>query len=412
MRYDILFRDVILGGKTVSIAISGNRFAAIGELPDAGADKVIECGGKFAATLPFYNTHAHAAMTLFQSFAEDMELFDWLQNHIWPAEAKLTDEDIYIGTRLATVQMIRSGTVYFNDSYWKPDNAYRAVQESGMRATLGKIYLQGVSDNNASCDLLASGGCSRITVSHAPHAIYTVNETQFRNIARMMESDDLQLHVHVAETAKEVADCRKEHNGMTPVEYLDSLGLINSRAVLAHCVHLSDHDREIIASRGAVIAHNPVSNIKLCSGLFNFERAKAAGCKVALGTDSSASNNDLSMLEEMKFAALTAKMSAQSPTAGKVQDIFDMATSAGAAVAQVSGKIAVGCEADMLLIDLTHPLFAAGHDLTADLVYAAVPEVIDSVLCDGKFLMEKRVIPGESDIVAQGSEVCRKIRCR
>jgi 5-methylthioadenosine/S-adenosylhomocysteine deaminase len=236
-----------------------------------------------------------------------------------------------------------------------------------------------------------------------------VDKPTLQSIAEMMESDGRTVHIHVSETAKEVADCLKEHNA-TPVEYLDSLGLINERAMLAHCVHLTDHDREIIAARGAYIAHNPVSNMKLCSGLFDFESAVKAGCKVAIGTDGTSSNNNLSMLDEMKIAALTAKTVSKVPTAGRTAAIFHAATAAGAGFAGVNaGEIAVGKAADMLLIDLDHPVMSGNYDLIADMVYAAGTDVIHSVICDGNFLMKNRIVPGEAEVTAAAREVCRKI---
>lgn len=415
--YDLIIKNCLLDGVESDIAVENGIISAIGSID--GAAKEVFDAGNMAVLPPFYNTHTHAAMTLLRSYAEDMELFDWLSNHIWPIEAKLTEEDVYIGTRLATVEMIRSGTVYFNDSYWMPRSALRAVEESGMRATLGLLYLcnpDGDVPNaaqKANSELLEAhrNSNSLVTVAHSPHAVYTVSEEVLRSIARQMECDGFPVHIHVSETAKEVEDCRKQHNGMTPVEYLDSIGLINERAMLAHCVHLTDRDREIIAARGAYIAHNPVSNLKLCSGVFDFERAKAAGCRVTLGTDGTSSNNALSMLSEMKFAALSAKLTGNSPKAGKVGDIFNIATAAGTAFAGVNGgKIAVGKVADMMLIDLKHPVLCAGYDLISDLVYAGEPEMIDSVICNGKFLMKNRFIPGEKEIASAAHEVCCKLK--
>ena len=409
--YDLVIKNCLLNNSVTDIAIENGKIAAIGAIP--GEAKEIFDAADMAVLPPFYNTHTHAAMTLLRSYAEDMELFDWLSNHIWPVEAKLSAEDIYIGTKLAAIEMIRSGTVYFNDSYWHPEAALRAVQETGMRATLGLLYLGNVSDDAQSANaalIEAAKDCDTVDVSHTPHAIYTVDKPMLQKIAAMMESDGRKVHIHVSETAQEVEDCLKTH-GMTPVEYLNSLGLISERAMLAHCVHLTDHDREIIAARGAYIAHNPVSNLKLCSGVFDFERAKAAGCRVTLGTDGTSSNNSLSMLGEMKFAALSAKFTGNSPKAGRVGDIFNIATAAGCAFAGVdAGSIAVGKAADILLIDLKHPVLSAGYDLVSDLVYAGEPEMIDSVICNGKFLMKNRIIPGEADVVAAAREVCSKLK--
>ena len=407
-----LLKNVILDRQCCDILIENGMISAVAPAISAPDAEIFDGQKKLAVLPPFYNAHNHAAMTLLRGYAEDMELFDWLSNHIWPVEAKLTAEDIYIGTKLATIEMIHSGTVYFNDSYWHPEAALKAVQESGMRATLGLLYLGNISDDAKSANealIEAAQNAENVTVSHTPHAIYTVDKPTLQKIAKMMESDGRKIHIHVSETAKEVADCLKEHR-MTPVEYLDNLGLINERAMLAHCVHLTDHDREIIAARGAYIAHNPVSNMKLCSGMFDFEAARKAGCKVAIGTDGTSSNNNLSMIDEMKVAALTAKMTAKLPTAGKTADIFHAATVTGAEFAGVNaGKIAAGMVADMLLIDMTHPVMSGNYDLIADMVYAADTTVIDSVICNGKFLMQNRIIPGESEIIDAARAVCRKI---
>ena len=407
-----LLKNVVLNGKITSILIENNLISAIAPDLDCPDAEFFDGNGKLAVLPPFYNAHNHAAMTLLRGYAEDMELFDWLSNHIWPVEAKLSAEDIYIGTKLAAVEMIRSGTVYFNDSYWHPEAALRAVKETGMRATLGMLYLGNISDDAKAANaalIEAAQDVETIQVAHTPHAIYTVDKPTLQKIAAMMETDGRKVHIHVSETAKEVEDCLKEHN-MTPVEYLDSLGLISERAMLAHCVHLTDRDREIIAAKGAYIAHNPVSNMKLCSGMFNFEAAKKAGCRIAIGTDGTSSNNNLSMIDEMKSAALTAKVTAALPTAGKTADIFHAATVTGAEFAGVdAGIIAAGKVADMILVDLDHPVMSAGYDLIADMVYAADSSVIDSVICNGKFLMQNRIIPQEKEIIAEAREVCRKI---
>ncbi len=415
--YDLLIKNCTVNGCVADIAVQNGKIAAIGKISDPAAETFD--AADMAALPPFYNTHTHAAMTLLRSFAEDMELFDWLSNHIWPIEAKLTEEDIYIGTRMATIEMIRSGTVYFNDSYWMPQAALRAVRESGMRATLGLLYLCNPSGDVpetakiANEALLSAHGESDalINIAHTPHAVYTVSENVLRDIAHQMENDGFKVHIHVSETAKEVEDCRKAHDGLTPVEYLDKIGLINERAMLAHCVHLTDYDREIIASRGAYIAHNPVSNLKLCSGVFDFERARAAGCRVTLGTDGTSSNNSLSMIDEMKFAALSAKLTAASPKAGKVGDIFAVATDGGCRFAGVDGGgIAVGKAADIMLIDLKHPVLCGKYDLISDLVYAGEPGMVDTLICNGKFLMKNHIIPGEAEIVAATAEVCDKLK--
>jgi len=414
----ISIENVLLDGKNTCVRIEGSRFARIGGAP-APADTVIDCRGKMAIVPPFYNAHHHAAMTLFRGYADDLELFKWLNEYIWPAEARLSAEDIYIGAKLAIVEMIKSGTVFFNDMYWQPLSTLRAARDMKVRAAVGLMticspdgeVLPRCREDNAQL-LAARSECpGRLIVNHAPHAIYTVGEKTLRRIAAEADELGLRIHIHVSETAKEVADCRSAHHGMTPVEYLDSLGIIRADAVLAHCVHLTDRDREIIAGRGAVAAHMPVSNMKLCSGMFDFEAARRAGCRVAIGTDGASSNNNLSMLDEMKFAALTAKARTGDPTAGRAADIWRAATEEGARAFGIdAGAIAAGKLADAVLIDLTQPCLVGDYSLTSNLVYSADPSVVDTVICDGEILMRGRAIPGEAEIVAAAREVCDKFR--
>ena len=407
----LLLKDLILDGKITSITIENGIISNINETLVADENtEIFDCRKKLAATLPFYNTHTHAAMTLLRSYAEDMELFNWLNNHIWPMEAKLTADDIYIGSRLAILEMIRSGTVFFNDSYWHPEATLQAVKDSGIRATLGMLYL---SDKGIRNDefIARAKEVPLVNVSHAPHAIYTVDTEKLRKIAETSAQDGLQVHIHVAETATEVADSLKKY-GKTPVAYLDSLGLINERAALAHCVHLTDEDREIIAARGAYILHNPVSNMKLCSGIFDFEKALKAGCKITIGTDGSSSNNSLSMLEEMKFAALCAKVTSASPLAGNKSDILRAASITGAELAKVDAGIAPGKAADLLLIDTEHVSMCAGYDMEADLIYSGDPQMIDSVICNGKFLKKNGVIDGEKEIISEAEKLFANLRKR
>ena len=414
----ISIENVVLNGKSTCVRIEGNRFARIGGTPSP-ADTVIDCRGMMAIVPPFYNVHNHAAMTLFRGYADDLELFRWLNDYIWPAEAKLTEDDVYIGVKLAIVEMIKSGTVFFNDMYWHPLGTLRAARDMKVRAAVGLMSICGQGgellpqcrEDNERLLAAREGLPERLIVNHGPHAVYTVDEKNLRRIADEADKWNLKIHIHVSETYKEYSDCRHAHNRLTPVEYLDSLGIIRRDAVLAHAVYLTKHDREIIAERGAVIAHMPVSNMKLCSGTFNFTDAVKAGCRVAIGTDGASSNNNLSMLDEMKFAALVAKMRSGDPTAGAAPDIFRAATEVGAsAFGFDAGLIEAGKLADALLVDLNQPCMVGDYSLTSNLVYSADPSVIDTVICDGEVLMRGRVVAGESEIVAAAREVCDKFR--
>ncbi len=415
----LLLRSVVLDGRVTDVRIQGRRFADIGvgcgdRLPP---DRQIDGRGRMAIVPAFYNGHTHAAMTLLRGYAEDLELGTWLSEHIWPAEATLTAEDVYAGTRLAILEMIKSGTVYFNDMYWEPSASAMAAIQMGVRADIGMLHISGpdgLPNPRAEAGIAALLALEpalpdRISVTHAPHSPYATSAEQLAWIAADSARSGRRIHIHAAETADEVRDCIAAH-GMTPIAYLDSLGLVTPRSVLAHCVHLTDEDRAIIARRGAVIAHMAVSNLKLCSGFFEHARALDAGCRVILGTDGAASNNSLSMLGEMKTAALLAKSQAGSPLAGRDHAMLAAATYESAAAFGIdAGVIEPGKLADALLVDLDHHAMVGDYSLDANLVYAADPSVIDTVICDGQVLMQGRVVPGEREIVAQARAACSRL---
>ena len=413
---DILIKNVLLNGNICDVEIENGRFSRIAGNITENAGKVIDAAGRFAITPAFYNTHTHMAMTLLRGYADDLELFDWLSNHIWPAEAKLTEEDVYIGTRLAILEMIKSGTVFFNDSYWHPRAIAKAAAEMGVKAEVGLLYLS-IKDGstlkneqNEAVLEMESSLPESVRIAHSPHAIYTVSRERLLQVAKDSASDGRRIHIHAAETRKEFEDCLAQHNA-TPIAYLNSLGILGPKTILAHCVHLTDDDRKIIAETGAVIAHNPVSNQKLCSGIFEWQKAADAGCRITIGTDGCSSNNNLSMFEEMKFAALSAKISSGDPKSGKAEEIFRAATvNAAEAFGFDAGVIAVGKEADALLIDLDAPEMIGDYNLTSNLVYAASNRVIDTVICSGRILMEHGVVPGEKQIISAARKVCDKLR--
>ena len=413
----VLLKNIILDGRCQDVLLVGNRFDRFAERIDEPAEQIIDGAGELALLPPFHNLHSHAAMTLLRGYADDMELFTWLKNYIWPAEALLTHDDVYWGTKLALLEMIRSGTVFVNDMYWHQTASLDAVEEMGLRAAIGYMFIcvpgGGVLESNLQANALlkkrASTCSSRINLTYAPHAIYTVNEKTLLEIAAEARHEQAVLHIHAAETLQEVEDCQKEH-GMTPIAYLHKLGVLGPKTVLAHCVHLTDDDIAIIAGSGAVIAHNPVSNIKLCSGLFRFQAALEAGCRIGIGTDGCSSNNNLSMLEEMKFAALSAKIQSGKPETGRDKDVFAAATKTGCALFDIDGgEFAAGKLADALLVRLKHPQMIGDYSLVSNLVYSADNSVIDSLICDGKILMQHGKVAGEEEIIDKNLQICRKI---
>ncbi|MBR7140294.1 MAG: amidohydrolase [Lentisphaeria bacterium] len=414
----LLLKDVLLDGRMRDILIENTQISRIGNGIEAPGAKIINGAGHLAAVVPFYNTHTHTAMTLLRGYADDLALFTWLNEHIWPAEAKMDAHDIYAGTRLGILEMIKSGCCFFNEMYWFPHEAVRAAGEMGVRADIGLVHLAlpGSTTARSAAQIredalaLAKELPAGVRIALAPHAIYTVCESALRDVTAVAEELQMPLHIHCSETLREVEDCRREHNDLSPVAYLDSVGVLKENTLLAHCVHLTDDDRKIIAGTGAVISHCPVSNMKLCSGTFDLQAALGAGCRVTIGTDGASSNNNLSMLEEMKFAALAAKLKSDDPTAGKDEDIYRCATLNGAAYAGVNAGIAEGCAADILLVELDHCRMVGDYNLVANLVYSADSSVMHTFICNGRVIMEDHHVPGEEEIIADARRCCDKFR--
>ena len=414
----ILLKNAVVDGKVTDILVENQTISRIAPGITAPGAQVIECGAHLAAVVPFYNTHTHTAMSLLRGYADDLALFTWLNEHIWPAEAKMDAHDIYAGTRLGILEMIKSGCCYFNEMYWFPEECIRAAGEMGVRADIGLVHLALPGSTTArdaekikeDALKLRENLPAGVRIALAPHAIYTVCESALKDVVQVSAELEMPLHIHCSETLREVEDCRREHNNLTPVEYLDSMGIISEGTFLAHCVHLTGHDREIIAARKAVICHCPVSNMKLCSGTFDLTAALDAKCRVTIGTDGASSNNNLSMVEEMKFAALAAKLKSDDPTAGKDEDVFRCATVNGAAAAGVNAGIAEGCAADILLVELNHCRMVGDYNLTANLVYSADSSVMHTLICNGKVIMENHHVPGEEEIIADARKCCDKFR--
>jgi 5-methylthioadenosine/S-adenosylhomocysteine deaminase len=404
---NMLVRKVQLDGRTVDVLVEGNRFKAIGENLAVDAEEVLDGNGM--AILPtFVNMHTHASMTLMRSYADDLELHDWLENHIWPLEAQLNEEDIYHGARLACLEMIKSGTTCFNDMYWHFHGVARAVEEMGLRATLSSVFIdfndatKAAEQRELTEKLFEESQqySSRIRFALGPHAIYTVSEESLRWAKAFADSHGLLLHIHISETEKEVADCLSQH-GLRPIQWLEKMGFLGSNVIAAHAIHVTDQEIGILARNQVKVVHNPVSNMKLASGSFPYARMRNGGVAVSLGTDGCASNNNLDLLEEMKVAALHAKLFHRDPTTLPVPEVFEMATTRGAeALGLECGTIAVGGLADFMLVDRSDHRLAPGYRLIEDLVYSADCSCINTVVCNGKILMRNGAVEGEEEIVA------------
>ena len=413
----ILLKSAVLpgvdGNRVVDILIAGNRFARIGSVaPDesAGAE-VVDCS-HFAVFPAFYNGHTHAAMSLLRGYADDMPLQKWLQEYIWPFEAKLTGDDVELACRLAVLEMIKSGTVFFADMYWHRERTIKVVEEMGIRAAVGVTFAESLMtaeqiEGNFKFLAAHTGESERVKLAVAPHSVYTVGEGLLRRCADFARAERFLVHTHLSETKKELEDCEKQY-GCSPVRLLERAGMLGEGLAAAHCVHFSDDDVKAFVGSGATAVLNPNSNLKLASGIPPIDRLLRAGAKVALGTDGDSSNNNLDMHEEMKLAALLAKVQGGAETL-PAHDALKMATvnSARAYGLNDAGEVREGFLADCLLVDLKNERMVPGHNPVSNWVYAADSSCIDSVICNGKFVMRGRHVDGEEEIVRE-AQACAK----
>jgi 5-methylthioadenosine/S-adenosylhomocysteine deaminase len=400
--------NALLDGERVGVRCADGTIAAIG--PDVAAepgDEALDAGGAHLVP-PLVNGHTHAAMTLFRGSGGDLPLMPWLEEKIWPIEAKLSEEDVYWGARLACAEMLRSGTTRFWDMYWHPEATARAVADSGIRATIGAplFDLHGSPEQlreMAHRGLEALAGCGpEIAPALAPHAIYTVSEESLRWIGELSAERELPVQIHLSETEGEVQDCLAAH-GARPAFYLDRLGLLSERTVIAHGVWLDPEELALLAERGATVVTNPVANMKLAvGGVFPHPAARAAGVAVGLGSDGAGSNDSLDLLADLKTFALAQKHAAADPTAIDAAEAWDVATGATAPRLGAT-KLEPGAPADFLLLRPDSPELGIG-ELTANLVYAASGAAVDTTVVAGEVLMRGGEIAGLEEVVVRAAE--------
>ena len=390
-----------------SIAIDDGRIIDI--LPSAQASRQYSAHTLLDyprhALLPgMINTHTHAAMSLFRGLADDLALMDWLQNHIWPAEAKWVNEAfVQTGTELAIAEMLRCGTTCFNDMYYYPDVTARVARRAGMRASVGLIVLDfpTVWAQNAD-DYIDKGTALRdiyrddelIRTAFAPHAPYTVSDAPLHKIRMLADELDMPVHMHVHETAFEVEQAVK-NNGKRPLQRLHELGLVSPNLLAVHMTQLQDSEIELLAESGSHVVHCPESNLKLASGFCPVANLLQAGVNVALGTDGAASNNDLDLLGEMRSAALLAKGVANDATVVPAYQALEMATINGAralGIDSLTGSLETGKQADLIAVDLNEVETTPVFNPVSHLVYCAGRNQVTDTWVAGKHLMKQRVL--------------------
>ncbi len=404
----------ILNGETVGLRCEDGHIAELGPgvEPRPGEETIDAAGAALIA--PLLNGHTHAAMTLFRGSGGDLPLMRWLRERVWPIEARLEPEDVYWGTRLACLEMIRTGTASFWDMYWRPVESARAVRDAGLRATIGGPLLDaGGGDaekmrETALRDLeelkeLGPGVGGAVT----PHSIYTVSEGLLRWAAELAGERGLPVHIHLSETEQEVADCVAAH-GLRPAAYLDRLGMLSERTVLAHGVWLDRSELELIAERRCTVVTNPVANMKLAVGaVFPYPAARDAGVAVGLGTDGAGSNDSLDLLSDVKTFALVQKHAAGDPAAIRAEEAWEIATGRRAPLLG-GAPLGAGTPADFLLLRRSSPELSLGK-LTDDLVYAAAGQIVDTTVVAGRVLMRGDEIPGGEEVVAHAIERARRL---
>ncbi len=384
--------------KVADIAVEGNKIAAIGTAPaDFVADETIDGKDKLA-TAGFVNAHTHVSMTLLRSYADDMQLMDWLQNKIWPIEAKMKKEDIYWGAMLGIAEMLKGGTTTFADMYGDMDQVARACVDTDIRAVLSRGMIgaapngmQALEENKELYRDFNGANGGKITVMFGPHAPYTCPPDFLKKVVAASEEYDAEIHIHLAETKGEVENCLKDY-GKTPFELMEEVGILQRGVLAAHSVHLSEHDIELIKKYNVRVAHNPGSNMKLASGVAPVPELLKKGICVGLGTDGASSNNNLDMLEEINLAAMLHKVHTLDPLAVPAFKALQMGTQYGATAVGLSdvGMLEEGYKADIVLFDMNQPQWYPRNDLVSLLVYSANSSSVDTVLVDGKILVKDK----------------------
>jgi 5-methylthioadenosine/S-adenosylhomocysteine deaminase len=390
-----------------AVAVKGRRIAAVGraaEISKAGRpERAIDAGR--ALIMPgLINAHTHAAMAYFRGLADDLPLKDWLENHVWPAEAKYVNPKFAReSSRLAILEMIKSGITCFNDMYFFEEETAAVAEAAGIRAVLGEGILDFATP---SCDraaraLAKTAALARdfkksglLSAAFAPHSVYTCAEELLLTVREEARRLDLPLHIHLSETKQEVLECLAKH-GLSPVAYADKLGLLSERTLIAHAVWVDDNDLSIIKARRCAVCHNPKSNLKLASGIAPVMRMSEAGITLGLGTDGAASNNTLDLFSEMRAAALIHKAAASDPTALPAAEVLKMATRGGARALgkeKELGSLQAGKLADLITINLDRPHLSPLYDPFSQLVYCAGAADVNNVIINGRVIMRNREV--------------------
>ncbi|CAM4496848.1 amidohydrolase [Paenibacillus xylanexedens] len=402
---------------TGDIRVEGDRITQIAEhiLPQP-QDEIID--GRNKVAMPgLINAHQHTPMSLLRGFSDDLKLMDWLERKMLPAEARMNPEDIYWGAKLSIAEMIRSGTTAFADMYIHMNEIAEAVKQTGMRASLtrGMVFLEddGGRRLQEAIDLVErwSGAAEgRITTMYGPHSPYTCPVEPLREVIALAVTEDIPLHIHLAETKEEVMKIRERY-GMTPTEYLEEAGMFEqAHVLLAHGVHLNRRDIGRLKGMRGGVAHNPVSNLKLGCGIAPITEMLAQGINVGIGTDGAGSATTVDMFEEIKAATWLQKLDYGDPTRLPAKDVLSMATRGSASLLGLQNEVGileVGHKADLILIDLAKPHLQPVHEVESLLAYSVNGADVDTTIVNGQILMRGRKL-----LTIDEDELYREVKVR
>lgn len=388
-----------------AVAISGDAILDVGQAEDImaaySAGRVINGKGKLV--MPgLINVHTHSPMTIYRGFADDLPLLEWLYDHIFPLEAEFTNPDnVRAGTRLAIAEMLLSGTTTFNDTYYYVNEMARVVDQTGIRAVLAESLIDFPAPNSptpadgiAHTKALLSKWKDHplVNISVAAHTPFTASRELIAKSKEIAVSHDVIFNIHVAETRWEVEDSLKKY-GVTPVRFLEDLGVLDKRTIAAHCVHLDEEDIDIFTERGVSVGHNPQCNMKLANGVAPIQKFLDKGIPVGIGTDGVASNNDLDMFDELRTSALSQKLSTGNPSTLNARTVIEMATIMGASAIGMDKKIGsleVGKKADLIILDLSRPHANPLYNVYSLIAYSLRGSDVETVIVNGRVLVEDR----------------------
>ena len=416
----VLLPDITVTRADVLVDQDDGEILEIGDDLADEADETLDATDSLV-TPGFVNGHCHVAMTLMRGYADDKSLDAWLQEDIWPTEAELTPDDVYHGTRLGALEMIKSGTTAFADMYFMVPNIADAVEEAGLRARLGHGIVTVASDDEEAredareglevAEALDGRADGRISTAFMPHSLTTIGSEYLEEFVPQARDLGVPVHYHANETTNEVTPIVEEH-GVRPMAYAAERGMVQEGDFIAHGVHLDESEIGLLAEAGTSVVHCPASNMKLASGMAPVQRMLDAGVTVGIGTDGAASNNDLSMLDEARDAAMIGKLETGDASAVPAESVVEMMTQGSAdAIGLDVGRLEEGAPADIAVIDLESAHLTPRHDLVSHLAYAAAASDVRHTICDGQVLMRDRDVStlDEEAVRMQASEAAEAL---